>query len=399
MSQFRYSALAGNGQTISGIRQAPDPETLATELMEQGLVLLRSTRASGLAAGIFAPSRRAGRKELRDFTQHMATCLGSGITAVSAIDDFLRQSKGYFREVLSDIRNDVSSGTPLDGSFARHPEVFPPVYLALVAAGQHSGGLAESFQELVAYLEWSENLRAQTSQAMIYPSILAVGILGLFMLMMLFVLPRFTSIFEATGMDLPTLTVKVMALGKFVGRWWWLILGTVGTAVVSLKMVFATAGGAYWRDRMLLKTPVVGSFLLKIALSRFAKTFAMIFGAGVDLMRVLDLLRAVVGNRVLARELAHIRQRVASGESLTTSFAGAPVFPALIQRLIAVGEKTGSLDTSLMKASEYLDKEIPRDLKKAFTIFEAVIIAVLGVLVCVAALSLLMPIMSVRPKV
>lgn len=399
MSAFRYSALGANGQTISGIRQAPNPETLAAELMDQGLVLLRTTRASGLIGGATSGSRRAGKKELRDFTQHMATCLGSGITAVSALDDFLQQSKGYFREVLSDLRNDISSGTPLDVSFARHPDVFPPVYLALVAAGQHSGGLDESFQELVAYLEWNENLRAQTSQAMIYPSILAVGIVGLFLLMMLFVLPRFTSIFEATGMDLPTLTVKVMALGKFMGRWWWLIFGVVAAAVATLKVVFATARGGYWRDKMLLKTPVVGTFLLKIALSRFAKTFAMIFGAGVDLMRVLDLLRAVVGNKVLAGELVRIRQRVASGESLTASFAGAPVFPPLIQRLVAVGEKTGSLDTSLTKASEYLDKEIPRDLKKAFTIFEAIIIAVLGVLVCLAALSLLMPIMSVRPKV
>lgn len=396
MSQFRYSALAGNGQTISGIRQARDPESLAAELMEQGLVLLRSTRATGLAS---AGSRRARAKELRDFTQHMATCLGSGITAVSALDDFLKQTKGYFREVLSDVRNDISSGTPLDAAFARHGEVFPPVYLALVAAGQHSGGLAESFQELVNYLEWNDNLRAQTSQALIYPSILAVGILGLFLLMMLFVIPRFTAIFEATNMELPALTVRVMALGGFMGRWWWLIFAIVAAVVAALKVVFATEGGAFWRDRTLLRTPVVGSFLLKISLSRFAKTFAMIFGAGVDLMRVLDLLRAVVGNRVLSRELVQIRRRVGSGESLTAAFADAPVFPALIQRLVSVGEKTGSLDTSLKKASDYLDKEIPRDLKKAFTIFEAIIIAVLGILVCLAALSLLMPIMSVRPKV
>ena len=141
---------------------------------------------------------------------------------------------------------------------------------------------------------------------------------------------------------------------------------------------------------------MVGSFVHKIALSRFAKTFALIFASGTDLLKVLELMQGVVSNRVMARELKLIRSRVASGESLTTSFGETRTFPLLIRRLISVGEMTGSLDLSLQKASDYLDREIPRDLKKAFTIFEAVVIAILGVLVCLAALSLLMPIMSIR---
>ncbi len=393
MREFRYSALTGSGQTISGIRQASNKDVLAADLLEQGLVLLKSKSTMG---GIFSGSRRINAKELRDVTQHMATCLGAGVTAVSALDDFQRQTPGVFGEILADIRNDINSGTQLDEAFSRHPEVFSSVYLALVASGQNSGALDEVFNELVSYLEWNENLRSQTSQALIYPTILVVGILGLFLLMMLFVIPRFQAIFDGIDMELPTITIKVMAMGDFMGHWWWLIFSVIAAATAGFKAMVRTEKGEFWRDKMLLKTPVVSSFLLKIALSRFSKTFSMIFGSGVSLLRALDLMQGVVGNRVMAMEIARIRSRVSAGETLTASVADADIFPPLVQRLVSVGEKTGSLDTSLRRASDYLDKEIPRDLKKAFTIFEAVIIAVLGVMVCVAALSLLMPIMSIR---
>lgn len=396
MREYRYSALTAGGQTVSGVRNAGDADELAGELLEQGLVLLGSKPTFGAWGKIFSPGRRIAHKDLRDFTQHMATCLGAGITAVSAIADFQESTEGIFHEVLGDIKGDVSSGTQLDEAFSRHPDLFPPVYLALVAAGQNSGALDEAFAELVRYMEWSEDLRSQTTQALIYPAMLLSGIIGLFLLMMLFVMPRFESIFSGANFELPTLTRRMMGMGAFMGQWWWAIGAGLAAAAAGLQAYFRTEDGAYKRDDWLLKIPVIGTFQRKLALSRFAKTFALIFASGVDLLRLFDLMQAVVGNRVIAGELATIRRRVASGESITEAFQDATVFPPLVQRLVAVGEKTGSLDTSLMKVSEHLDKEIPRDLKKAFTIFEGIVIALLGVLVCVAALSLLMPIMSIR---
>ena len=178
------------------------------------------------------------------------------------------------------------------------------------------------------------------------------------------------------------------------------MFGAVLTAViVVLKIYFTTRAGTLLRDRALLAIPIYGSFIRKIALSRFARTFSLIFSSGVDLLHLLDLLQGVVGNQVLARQLAVIRHRVSSGETLTEGFRDATAFPPLIQRLISVGEKTGSLDVALRKASEHLDREIPRDLKRTFTILETVIIAILGVLVCIAALSLLMPIMQIRGNI
>lgn len=396
MKEFRYSALSSSGHTVTGIRTAEDAAHLAQTLLEQGLILLRSRPTLGSLGRMWSTSARAGRRELRDFTQHMATSLAAGIPAVMALLDYQQQAGGDFGEVVADIRNDVSSGTALDEAFARHPIVFGQVYLAMIAAGQNSGSLDRAFSDLVEYLEWRENLRAQTTQALIYPSILVVGILGLFLLLMLFVIPRFSGIFAGIDFDLPVLTQHMLNLGHFMGHWWWLIgIGVLALVIVG-KLVLATPAGAYQRDRLLLKLPVVGSFAQKLALSRFARTFALVLASGLDLLRTLDLLQAVIGNRVMAQHLAGIRQRVATGESLHEAFGDARVFPPLIQRLVAVGEKTGSLDTSMQQASAYLDREIPRDLKKAFSIFEALIIAALGVMVCIAALSLLMPIMQIR---
>ena len=394
MREYRYSALTATGQTVSGIRQAENSQALAAELLEAGLILLKGKATMGSLGGFFSTSGRAGKKELRDFTQHMSTCLSAGITAVSALADFQKLTTGPFSEVVADIRGDVSSGTAIDEAFSKHPQIFSTVYLAMLSAGQNSGNLDEIFEELVGYLEWNDNLRSQTTQALIYPSMLLVGIIGSFLLMMFFVIPRFETMFEDVGFELPTLTVRVMALGQFMGHWWWLIFSGIAAINVSLKLYFRTDSGAFNRDRFLLKVPVLGGFLQKIALSRFSKSFALIFASGLDLLRLLDLMKGLVGNEVMARQLATIRNRVATGESLTESFADADAFPPLIQRLVAVGEKTGSLDNSLMRASTYLDKEIPRDLKKAFSIFEGIIIAVMGVVVCVAAMSLLMPIMQ-----
>lgn len=397
MREYRYSALTSTGQTVSGVRRAESSDLLSTELLQQGLVLLKSRPTLGSLGGIFSASKRAARRELRDFTQHMATCLGAGIPAMTALSDYQNDTTGPFAEVLTDIRGDVSSGTQLDESLARHPHIFSPLYLAMIAAGQNSGNLDESFSELVGYLEWNEDLRSQTSQALIYPGMLLSAIIGLFLLMMMFVIPRFESIFSTANFEMPTLTLRVMALGHFMGTWWWAIFTAIGATLLAARLYFQTDKGAYRRDQILINIPVLGVFQRKLALSRFSKTFSLIFASGVDLLRLLTLLEGVVDNRVMAAQLVTVRQRVSSGESLREAFRDADMFPPLVQRLIAVGEQTGSLDTSLRRASDYLDKEIPRDLKRTFTVFEGVIITLLGVLVCVAALSLLMPIMSIRP--
>ena len=275
--------------------------------------------------------------------------------------------------------------------------MFNPVYLALVAAGQHSGGLDEAFDELVAYLEWNENLRAQTTQALIYPPILLSGVIGLFLLMLLFVIPRFEAIFDGVDFELPALTRMSLAAASFLGSWWWLILhGHRRCWATATGWPPPTARGAYLRDRALLALPVIGGFAHKLALSRFAKTFSLIFASGVDLLQLLDLVQDVVGNSVMA---APAGADPAAGRHRRVAAAGL----RRRRRLPAAdpaaggGRREDRLPGHVAAAGrpQYLDRELPRDLKRTFTIFEAAVMVLLGALVCVAALSLLMPIMQI----
>ena len=186
MKEFRYRALTPSGQTVTGIRRAETAEALAAELLEQKLVILKTQVSFASLARILSPRASIKTRDLSDFTQHMATSLGAGIPAVTALLDFQEQATGRLAEVVADIRSDVSSGTGLDEAFARHPGVFSSVYLAMLAAGQRSGNLDGAFEEMVAYLEWSDGLRSQTTQALIYPAILMSGIIGLFLLLTFF---------------------------------------------------------------------------------------------------------------------------------------------------------------------------------------------------------------------
>ncbi len=399
MREFRYRALTPAGEMVAGIRQAPDAGDLARQMMAQNLVLLDTRPTLGSLGRTFSGAGRAGRRELRDLTLHLATCLGAGVPVLTALRDFEQAtSSNAFRDVLVDIREEIASGTQVAEALARHPEVFSDVYLAMVRAGQDSGKLDECFSELVSYLEWVDDLRGKSKQAMVYPAILLSGVVGLFMLLLLYVIPRFMTIFGEADFKLPTLTLKVLAFWQLMRHLWPLLVIGIVLLAIGFTLFKRTPRGRYVIDLVLLRLPIVGRFARKLALARFARHFSLLFSSGTDLLRLLGLLQKVVGNAVIEKELVTIRERVVTGETLTASFALSPWFPPLIQRLIAVGEKTGNLDTALLKAAQYLDEELPRDLQQAFKVLEAVVIAVLGGLIAVAALSLLLPILQMRSQ-
>ncbi len=393
MREFRYTAMGGDGALVKGARQAADADALAGDLLKQGMVLLRSRPALNLGRG---RKRKVKPREIIEFTQHMATCMSAGIPIISALADYEEQAGDEFSGVIREVRGNVNSGSSLDEALSEHPNIFGPVYLAMTRVGGKTGGIDKVFSQLVEYLEWSDGLRGQLKQAMVYPVMLLSAIVGLITLLMLFVIPRFSASFADVDFELPALTVRFMAAGDFMGQWWWLIFALATLAGIAFKMVLKTDQGRLLWDLTLLKLPVISGFIRKIALSRFSRTFSLMFASGLDLIRLLELLEGVVGNKVISRELRIIRLRVVTGESLHVAFEDAKSFPPLLLRLIAVGENTGTLDSSLLKAAETYDKEIPRDLEKAIAIFQGFVIAILGTLVCLAALSLLMPIMSIR---
>lgn len=394
--EFRYKALSAGGETIQGVRQAGSAAALAQDLAAQNLILLSSSKMSALFS---ARGRRGAIKarDLRDFTLHMATCFGAGIPIIQALRDIEEGMDGSsLQEVIADVRREISSGSTLAKALSHQGSAFPRLYVTLIDAGERSGNLDRSFAELLDYLEWHGELKGKIKQALIYPSILVCGVVGLFMLMLLFVLPRFLGIFEELDYELPALTRNVIALSDWLRFGWPFLLGGAVALVAGIKFLGRRDSGRQRLDRLALEFPLVGGFVRTLALSRFARNFAMLFGAGVDILGVLAMLKNVVGNAALAQEIEGARARIVAGQTVALAFDQARYFPPLIKRLIAVGESAGNLDATLVKAAEYLDAELPRALKKFFTIMDAVIIAVLGLLIAVAALAMLLPIFSIQ---
>lgn len=288
MREFRYTALANDGALVKGARLAEDGESLARELMQQGMVLLRSRPIFHLGSFGKKDRGRVKGRDIIEFTQHMSTCIGAGIPIISALADYEEQCGEELRTIIRDVRASVNSGSSLDEALAEHPEAFGPVYLAMSRVGGKTGGMDEVFAQLVEYLEWSDGLRAQLKQAMIYPIMLLSAIVGLFTLLMLFVIPRFSASFSGVGFDLPALTVHVMAMGDFMTRWWWLLFSLGALAIAGFKILIKTPRGRLVWETLLLKLPVVGKFVRKIALSRFSRTFSLMFASGLDLIRLLE---------------------------------------------------------------------------------------------------------------
>ncbi|MBM4117537.1 type II secretion system F family protein [bacterium] len=394
MREFRYRALSAGGETVTGMRPAADVAALARDLTAQNLILLEgrpSLRLGGVS--------RVRRRDLLDFTLHMATSLGAGIPVIQALRDAEAGMAGQgFARIVKELREEISSGSQVAEAMSHHPDVFPELYLALVAAGESSGNLDGTLGELVRHLEWADDLSSKVKQALMYPALLATATLGLFLLMIIFVIPRFLEVFQELDYQLPTLTLRVLAVGSFFRHWWPFLLGGAFGLAWGWRLLYRSERGRYAIDHLLLRLPIVGGFQRNLALARFARNFAMLFASGIDILRVLALLQRVVGNSVLAAEVAAARQRIVTGDTLAHAFADSPHFPPLLKRLIGVGEQAGSLDKSLAKAAEYLDKELPRALKRLFTLLEAAIIVVLGALIAISALAMLLPIFQIQSQ-
>ncbi len=397
MREYRYKALNDAGSIVTGVRRADSAWMLDQELTALGLILLGSKQTPGSLRNAIPFGGRVEYTDLRDFTLHMSICLSAGIPLVTALYDFEKDSaRGYLKKIIEGVRIEINGGAQLDEALTKYPEIFSETYIAIITAGQSVGDLGHAFSSLVGHLEWLDDLHGQTKQALVYPAMMVAGIIGLFTLMLFYVLPRFMDIFRFQNSQLPAVTQFVINSFEWLKVWWPLLLGGAVSIISGLLFLRRSPRGRFLIDRALLRMPVVGGFVHKICLSRFSRYFSLLFGAGTSLLNVLELLIKVIGNSVMAEDIKEIRDRVMTGESLSSSFARYDNFPPLIQRLVNVGEKTGQLDQSLLKAADYYDKEIPRELKQAFSVLNALIITVLGGLIAVAALAILLPIMQMR---
>ncbi|MDA1195051.1 MAG: type II secretion system F family protein [Planctomycetota bacterium] len=427
MPSFKYSAIGSDGRTVKGAIDAADQPALVEELRRRSLTPLRVEEkgASSPArsdARSAAPRRAQGaagekkggrfsidiggskpgvrkKEEVVIFTRQLATMIGAGIPMLESLE-ILREQAGSknFRMLLGEVVEDVRGGQDLSSAFGRWEKVFSDVYVSMIKAGEASGQLDDILDRLADYMEASERLKRDIKSAMTYPVVSLVLILGITGFLMVSIVPKFKEVFASMDLELPALTLGVLATSDFCQEQWLLVLVAIGFVIGLVHVYKRTDKGSYQWDWLMLHLPVFGDLFQKVGLSRFSKTFSTMLKSGVPILGALEIVADTSGNRIISEAVLNARENVRQGEGLMGPLSQSPVFPPMVTRMVGIGEKTGSLEVLLEKISEFYDDQVRATVKQLTSLIEPIMIAVMGIVVGTICLSVFLPIFELQKQ-
>jgi len=400
MPSFRYKAVAPSGEVLQGQMDAESVEDVISRLQDQGNLPLEAVAAeAGVGAGLSAMFRPSGvsQNEVGQFTEQLATLLGAGLPLDRALQVQVDLGeKERFRRLVTRIRDDVRGGTALSEALDRQHGVFSRLYINMVRAGELGGTLDQTLARLAEYMERSKELKSSIVSAMIYPCILLVLAGFALIFLLLFVIPRFTPIFEELGGELPMLTQIVLAMASTLRYGWWaLVLAAIGVVYYFRTQFSAPNSRLVW-DARLLKLKGFGDLLAKIDTARLARTTGTLLQNGVPLLASLSIARNVMTNTLLSKGVEEAGKQAKNGGSLAHALAEDKQFPRLALQMISVGEETGQLDGMLLKVADTYDKEVRTAIDRLMAAFVPVVTIIIAGFIAMIVLSMVMAIMSMN---
>jgi type IV pilus assembly protein PilC len=393
MPQYAYRAINPNGRQLRGALAATSELDLEQALGAVGLELI-DCRLAGVRRSLGTRSGRLNSRDLIQVCVHLEQLQRAGVPLLEGLADVRDSADSTrLRDLVAEIHRDVSEGQPLSVALGRHPKVFGNVFTALIAAGEETGKLADSFHELVRHLKWAAAMAAKVRKATRYPAVVACVVTGVTIFMLAGVVPQVVEFLAANNRELPIWTVALIATSGFVQDFWPLLLVLPAATVFAIRLlVQRSAQFAYRFDAFLLRLPVAGQVLQKIALARFAQIFAVMFQSGIDILSCLDAGRRVIGNRVLGEALALARRQIQAGSSLSAALAATGEFPTRVTRMVKIGEDTGNLTETLGQVAELYDQDVDVAVDTMISLIEPALTAILGSIMAWIALAVFGPI-------
>jgi type IV pilus assembly protein PilC len=399
MPVFTYRGTNRSGGSVAGEMTAASKAELQTLLRRQQITPTKmSEKGKEFNMPTFGGSVSA--KELAVFTRQFSVMIDAGLPLVQCLEILASQQENkLFQKVLTGTRSAVEGGSNLSAAMKQYPKVFDPLYSNMVEAGETGGILDTILQRLSTYIEKNVKLKAAVKSAMIYP----IGVLsiagGVITLLLWKVVPIFATLFAGLGVDLPLPTKIVIAASNFVGSIFGLLIvvGAVA-AVFGIKIWYGTAQGRYILDSIVLKLPVLGILMRKIAVARFTRTLGTLISSGVPILEGLDITAKTSGNAVVERALFQVRKALEEGKSLTEPLKDSAVFPGMVTQMIAVGEQTGAMDAMLQKIADFYEDEVDAAVKDLLTALEPIMIVFLGIVVGGVVISMYLPLFSLIGK-
>ncbi len=400
MPTYLWEARSKVGELRSGSLSADSENLVIERLRQQGLVITKLRRKS-LEINLPRIGSGVSLKDMVVFTRTFSTMIDAGLPIVQCLDMLATQSESErLRKVLMSVKHEVEAGKSLSDAMGSHPRVFDDLFRNLVAAGEAGGILDLIFRRLAIYMEKAAKLRRQVRGALVYPSAIVVVGMLVMILMMTKVLPTFEKMFKDLGAgSLPAPTRIVLSISHLVAD---NLLWLTGLTIV-VGAVAVTAGrtpkGRYVIDSMLLKSPVIGPVLRKIAVARFTRTLGTLLSSGVPILDALDIVAKTAGNRVIARAILYAREQISQGKDIASPLLETAVFPPMVVQMIGVGEQTGSMDEMLQKIADFYEEEVDAAVAALTALLEPIILVFLGGAVGGMLIAMYLPIFEVAGNI
>lgn len=389
---FLWEGKDKRGVTLKGERMARNQALVRAELRTQGITPSRVRRKPKPLFG--GGGKRIKTRDIAVFTRQLATMLRAGIPLVQSFGIISSAMENpRMQKMVASLRTDVESGTTLHEALAKYPVYFDELYVNLVESGESAGMLDKVLESIASYKERIESIKGKIKKALFYPATVVAVAVIVTAILLVFVIPQFEDVFRGFGADLPAYTRLVVNISHFMQSWGWLLLIAVIAGITAIVMFKnRNRNFAHLIDRMSLKLPIVGDVLRKAALSRFARTLATTFAAGVPLVDALRTVAGATGNVVYGDAVMRIREDVATGHQLQLSMQQTGLFPPMVVQMTAIGEEAGSLDEMLTKVADFYEEEVNNTVDALASLLEPLIIVIVGVLVGGMVIAMYLPI-------
>ncbi len=394
MPKYIYSARDSKGKEVKGKLEARDPQAMAEILQDKGLVVVNIKEQMAIDFEELGQINIGGipMKEKVVFMRQLATMVGAGLPLTRGLQIMEQQvANPMFKKVITQVKSSVEAGKSLAESFRRADEVFDEVTINLIDAGESSGNLDVILNKLAIELEESKKLGDKLKSALTYPSILLVVIVAVVLLMMFVLVPSMKDIYGEFGAELPWITQFLIDMSSFFVKFWWALLIVILSLVIGYKVWIDTPKGKRNRDKILLKTPILGMMISKIQLAQFTRLLGLLLSSGLSIMRALELSAMSLSNEMFKEVILASRDEVEKGGSLAIPIARSEYYPLLVSSMIAVGEETGELDNVLAKVAEYYKDEVDVATANMSATLEPVFLIVMGLVIAFISLAIYMP--------
>jgi MSHA biogenesis protein MshG len=407
MPHFLYKGRSTRGELVTGRLEGESPEAVAARLLNSGVTPLDVSPAKEVAKDIDLDKlwRQLGggkpkTSDLVLFSRQMYTITKSGIPLLRGLRGLSASThNAVLREALDDIVASLESGRDLASSFARHPQIFPPLYVSVLRVGESTGTLDAAFLRLCAYLQQDQDIQDRVRAAMRYPITVMIVIAVALGVITVFVIPNFAPLFKALGDNIPWPTRVIMGVSAFTQQYWYVVLGVMAGATVFIRQYINTEKGRYKWDKVRLKLPAVGKLAHQAILSRITRSLSISLTAGMPMIQTLNVIAKSAGNEYMAERVIRLRDAVERGDPLSRAATTVGMFPPLVLQMMAVGEETGELSELLDEVAGFYEREVDYALKNLSAAIEPIMIVMVGGMVLVLALGVFLPMWEMISKV